>query len=173
MILKNQKQINLWINKYPHHEVSHNIKYMISAKLDGISALFYKGKLYSRGNGTKGRDISFLIPYLNGGGEMSQISHVLRGELIIKKEIFDKKYKQKYANARNLVFGILNRNYSSEYSEFYHNIDFVIYDVYDDSLCPSEKFSIMKNLEHSYNGIHCVCFYSHGSELNLEILKHH
>ena len=169
--MKTHKQIDLWTQKYSHTKVFHSIKYMISAKLDGISALFHNGKLYSRGNGTKGRDISFLIPYLNGGGEMAQITHILRGELIIKKEIFENKYKSKYANARNLVCGILNRNYSEEYSDFYHNIDFVIYDIYDDSLCPSEKFSIMKNLEHSYSGIHCVCFYSHGSQIKMEILN--
>ena len=169
--LKTQKQIDLWIQKYPHINVNHNIKYMMSAKLDGISALFCNGKLYSRGNGTKGRDISFLIPYLNGGGDMMQISHILRGELIIKKETFNNNYKSKYANARNLVCGILNRNYSEEYSNFYHNIDFVVYDIYDDTLRPSEKFSIMKNLEHSYNGIHCVCFYSHGSKITMENLN--
>ena len=38
--------------------------YTLSAKLDGVSAMYYRGKLYTRGNGSYGRDISYLIPFL-------------------------------------------------------------------------------------------------------------
>lgn len=109
--------------------------YTVTAKLDGISGMYHNGKLYTRGNGTKGRDISFLIPFLNIPSEFNfaeslNNSFALRGELIIKKSVFDSKYKDKYANARNLVCGLLNRNYSDEYIELYGDIDFVVYDLY-------------------------------------------
>lgn len=109
--------------------------YTVTAKLDGISGMYHNGKLYTRGNGTKGRDISFLMPFLNIPSEFNfaenlNNSFALRGELIIKKSVFNGKYKDKYANARNLVCGLLNRNYSDEYIELYEDIDFVVYDLY-------------------------------------------
>lgn len=109
--------------------------YTITAKLDGVSAMYYRGKLYTRGNGVCGRDISYLIPYLkqnmtmgNTLGENYEFG--LRGELIIRKSVFDKKYSGSFANSRNLVCGLLNRVYCKENENFYKNIDFVVYDVY-------------------------------------------
>ena len=167
--LKDAKHIDLWLQKYPIHS-NQEIQYVMSSKLDGISALFHNNQLYSRGNGTKGRNISFLLPYLNGGGEMSEINYVLRGELIMKKETFNTNYSKTYANARNLVCGILNRNYSEEYSDYYHNIDYVVYDIYDDSLTPYEKFTIIKALSQKYNGIKCACYYLHQTTFDTELL---
>ena len=109
--------------------------YTITAKLDGVSAMYYRGKLYTRGNGVCGRDISYLIPYLkqnmtigNTLGENYEFG--LRGELIIRKSVFDKKYSGSFANSRNLVCGLLNRVYCKENEKFYQNIEFVVYDVY-------------------------------------------
>ena len=53
--------------------------YVLSEKLDGISCLYYKGKMYLRGDGVKGVDITSL----GIGG--SRLECVVRGELIIKK----------------------------------------------------------------------------------------
>ena len=43
--------------------------YLVSEKLDGLSALLYienkQYKLYTRGNGSEGQDISYLIPLMN------------------------------------------------------------------------------------------------------------
>ena len=69
---------------------------MLSAKLDGVSALYVAEngktpKLYTRGNGTYGQDISPLIPHLirkNVDGV------AVRGEIIVRKEIFEKKYSK-------------------------------------------------------------------------------
>jgi len=109
--------------------------YTVTAKLDGISGMYHNGKLYTRGNGKNGRDISFLIPFLDLPSDFHfaanlNNSFALRGELIIKKSVFDSKYKDKYANARNLVCGLLNRNYSDEHMELYGDINFVVYDLY-------------------------------------------
>ena len=162
--LKSNKEIQNWLSKYTIQSIQDNVKYLISAKLDGISALFYQGKLYSRGNGTYGRDISFLIPYLNIS-HLNQLSHSFRGELIISKSIFNSKYQEKYANSRNLVCGILNRNFNHDYEPFYKDITFVIYDIYDDTISPKDKFSIMKNIEKQIPSIKCVSFYAHNQEL--------
>lgn len=109
--------------------------YTITAKLDGISGLYHKNRLYTRGNGCYGRDISFLIPFLGIPTDFSFAfglgdNFALRGELIIKKSVFEEKYKDKYANARNLVCGLLNRTFSKDHIEMYIDVEFVSYDVY-------------------------------------------
>lgn len=68
-----------WKNKYKG-------PYVLSAKLDGISGLYStegdEKKLYTRGNGKIGQDISHLIPYLK---LPSTKNITVRGELIMKK----------------------------------------------------------------------------------------
>jgi NAD-dependent DNA ligase len=84
--------------------------YVLSCKLDGVSGLYTtegdKPKLYTRGDGRVGQDVSHFIPYLRLPREKNI---VIRGEFIIPKNIFESKYKNKFANARNLVSGIINR----------------------------------------------------------------
>lgn len=84
--------------------------YILSCKLDGVSGLYVtegdKPKLYTRGDGKIGQDVSHFIPYLRLPKEKGL---AIRGEFIIPKNIFDLKYKGKFANARNLVSGIINR----------------------------------------------------------------
>ena len=109
--------------------------YTVTAKLDGISGLYHDNKLYTRGNGKFGRDISFLLPFLKLPKNFDFASNLnnnfaLRGELIIKKSVFESKYKDKFANARNLVCGLLNRNFSDEYIDMYTDLDFIVYDLY-------------------------------------------
>jgi NAD-dependent DNA ligase len=122
--------------------------YTVTAKLDGVSAMYYHGKLYTRGNGICGRDISYLIPFLKQKMDVlgKDYEFGLRGELIIRKTIFDEKYSTTFANSRNLVCGLLNRVYSKENEEFYCNIDFVVYDVYHrNPLRFSNKIKIIEN----------------------------
>ena len=117
--------------------------YGISAKLDGISAMYHNNKLYTRGNGIKGRDISYLLPFLK---LPINLDYTLRGELIMKKSVFSEKYGH-YANARNLVCGLLNRVYSEENNSLYNDIDFVVYDIYyHDPLQFYNKIKILKTL---------------------------
>ena len=54
---KTEKEIINWMKKYKG-------PYMVSAKLDGISALFMEGeRLYTRGNGTMGRDRKRVVTF--------------------------------------------------------------------------------------------------------------
>ena len=50
----------------------------------------YDIKLYTRGNGTEGQDISHLLEYINGFPNVNNIKSkylAIRGELIISKRI--------------------------------------------------------------------------------------
>ena len=142
---KTQKEIVNWQKKYKG-------PYVISAKLDGISALYSDNKLYTRGNGSHGRDISYLLlflnlPYLEG--------MAFRGELIMKKSTFSSKYSTKYSNSRNLVCGIMNRNFNQEETDIYNDIDFIIYDIYShNDMSISRKFTILEN----YNKLNGISF---------------
>jgi DNA ligase (NAD+) len=116
---------------------------MISAKLDGISLMMTteKGdmKLYTRGNGKYGQDVSHLAPYL-------KIPHIpyasVRGELLIKKETFAKKYSKKFANARNFVSGVVNAKNVN--INMINDLDFVAYELIEPERTPFEQFSFLE-----------------------------
>ena len=150
---KTSKLVNQWIKKYQG-------PYIISAKLDGISAMYVNDQLYTRGNGTQGRNISYLIPYLKMGNLNSQS---VRGELIIRKSVFEKKYKKTYSNARNLVCGLLNRQYKKEYESTYKDIEFIAYDMYNYIEHYEDKFNWL--IKQQFN---VVAFHNNIDKLNCE-----
>lgn len=85
--------------------------YVLSYKLDGISALLYKKNnkisMYTRGNGIEGQDISHCIKDIGINTEKMLEGDAIRGELIISKANF-KKIEDTMSNARNAVAGIIN-----------------------------------------------------------------
>jgi NAD-dependent DNA ligase len=90
--------------------------YTLSDKLDGVSGLLIKKndgntKLYTRGDGVKGQDISYLLPHIisTKGNKLKNIPKgtAIRGELIISKKDF-KKISGELKNARNAVAGLVN-----------------------------------------------------------------
>ena len=124
--------------------------YVLSCKLDGVSGLYSteggKAKLYTRGNGTIGQDISNFIPYMN----LPKTSNItVRGEFIIKKELFKTKYSAEFANSRNFVAGVINQKKPDPLK--CADLSFVTYEVLYPSLKPSEQ---MKYLE--TNGFNTV-----------------
>jgi len=127
-----------WMKKYTG-------PYVLSCKLDGVSGLYTTEgktpKLYTRGDGTVGQDISHLIPYLRLPKTKGV---VIRGEFIIPKSIFDTKYKTKFANPRNLVAGIINHKTVSETAR---DIHFVSYEVIKPVLKPSEQMDFLGTLD--------------------------
>lgn len=110
--------------------------YVASDKLDGVSALIHKNgtkiKMYTRGNGIDGQDISYLVPYVvpkNVKFNKIPDGTAIRGELIIGKKEFQalKKKDNKLKNARNTVAGLVN---SKTYSvELANATDFIGYSV--------------------------------------------
>jgi len=121
--------------------------YVESAKLDGVSGMYVnvsgeKPRLYTRGNGKVGQDVSHIIPYLN----LPKTSDaVVRGEFVLPKAVFEKKYAAEFSNARNLVAGIIN-SLKKVSVQKYKDLDFVVYEVIVPELAPWEQ---MKYLEKS------------------------
>jgi NAD-dependent DNA ligase len=136
--IKNSKDVIDWSHKY-------NGPYYISDKLDGISALLVLdkingNKLYTRGNGSKGNDITPLLKYLNIP-QLNEEYVVVRGELIMCKDKF-KKYSDNMANARNLVCGTVNSKRVNK--ERMNDIDFVAYEIVEPWLPIKDQFKALK-----------------------------
>ena len=130
--------------------------YVISCKLDGVSALYStekdSPKLYTRGDGKYGQSIDHLIEYLNLPTDKNI---TLRGELIIKEKLFQEKYSSKYSNSRNFISGLVNKKkLTKEDISILKDIDFVGYEVIKpENLKPSEQLNLILTL----NG-NCVKF---------------
>jgi NAD-dependent DNA ligase/DNA polymerase/3'-5' exonuclease PolX len=125
--------------------------YVLSCKLDGVSGLYTtegnKPNLYTRGDGKIGQDISHLIPFLR----LPKIKGiVIRGEFIIPKNLFEAKYKDKFANPRNMVAGIVNQKTINETIKDLH---FVAYEVMKPILKPSEQMAYLETLD-----VECVLY---------------
>jgi DNA ligase (NAD+) len=114
--------------------------YVLSRKLDGVSGLYSTEgpapKLYTRGNGTVGQDISHLIPYLR----LPHVKNtVVRGEFIVSKTVFQAKYSQTFANPRNFVAGIINQKKPDPLR--CADVDFVVYEVLQPAMKPSAQMA--------------------------------
>jgi len=117
--------------------------YVMSCKLDGVSGLYSTEngelKLYTRGDGTVGQDISHFLPYL----KLPKVENaVVRGEFIMTKATFNAKYKDHFANPRNLIAGTINR---LTVNDVIYDINFVAYEVLVPSLTPSEQMAFLQN----------------------------
>jgi len=127
-----------WMEKYKG-------PYVLSCKLDGVSGLYSTEekvpKLYTRGDGKVGQDISHLIPYLRLPKTKGV---VIRGEFIIPKSVFEKKYKTKFANPRNMVAGLINHK---SVNEAIRDINFVSYEVMKPVMKPSEQMDFLSTLD--------------------------
>ena len=130
--------VKKWILKYKG-------PYIVSCKLDGISALYTnkngEERLYTRGNGKEGQDISHLIKYVIWKDkDKSKYDFdnyiVLRGEIIIKPKVFKDKYEKDFANPRNFVSGIVNKKTIDP--NILYDLDFVPYEVIEPIIKPSE-----------------------------------
>jgi NAD-dependent DNA ligase len=148
-------------------------KYVISDKLDGVSGLFgnINGvyKLFTRGNGIEGSDISHVVPYIKGIPKELKNNVWVRGELIIRKELFESKYRNKNVNGkvykcgRNMVSGILNAKTARS---ALHDLHFVTYEIVEDN--PEVILNQMKELKRL--GFEVVK-YGLVNKLSVEILK--
>ena len=120
--------------------------YVLSCKLDGVSGLYTTEgdtpKLYTRGNGTIGQDVSHLISVLKLPKEKGI---VVRGEFIIPRTTFEEKYKDKFANPRNMVSGIVN---SKTVDSKANDLHFVTYELIRPIVKPSEQLVKLQELNY-------------------------
>jgi DNA ligase (NAD+) len=127
--------------------------YVISCKLDGVSGLYTTEgpvpKLYTRGDGKVGQDISYLIQHMN----LPKTKNiVLRGEFIIPKKVFETKYKANFANPRNMVAGIINHKTVDKNK--IADVHFVAYEVIKPVMKPSDQMAFLStnlNIECALN----------------------
>lgn len=110
-------------------------KFWVMPKYDGISASIYlindEFKLITRGNGIEGVDISYkfrkslnkLIGTALHKDMKSGIVESIKGEILMRKSIFEESYSDKYKNCRNTVAGLMNSQDLINESDF----DIIIY----------------------------------------------
>lgn len=137
-----EEKLNNFLAKFNHKE------FVVQEKLDGVSCLYVYGgnnhnslrtdlsrqrlerdiKLYTRGNGSVGTDITHLIDYgLTLPHPTHSSSFMVRGELVISKKKFKVKYAETFKNIRNMVSGQLAKKNPEK--SIVADIDFVAYEV--------------------------------------------
>jgi DNA ligase (NAD+) len=135
--LKLQAEIDKWMTR---SRASH---YHLSTKLDGCSALWFPatGKLYTRGDGMAGRDISNFAQHFQGLPTTAAVTAV-RGELIIRT---DSPVIPAGKLARNIVAGILNRKPHEFDAALFAAVRFVAYELISpNDKAPEEAYKLMR-----------------------------
>jgi DNA ligase (NAD+) len=138
--------LDSWLLKYKG-------PYIISDKLDGVSAQIYNDpklglKMYTRGEmtdeGNIGQDITDLLKYIDAGSVKNIPSgHSIRGELIITKDDFENA-KTKYKNIRNAVIGVVGTKKDLDVS-FAKLIKFVSYAIIYPEYKQEEQMKLLKS----------------------------
>jgi len=108
--IKTEPELTRWIAKYPG-------PYVLEDKVDGITLLYISMiqngvrtyRLYTRGGGTEGKDVTHVIPFLNL--PMLEYDLAVRGEAVMFKDTFEQ-IGSGFANPRNLVSGIFSQKES-------------------------------------------------------------
>jgi DNA ligase (NAD+) len=142
---KTEKDIDKWIKTYPD-------EVLLSDKLDGISFLLNKknGKIQilTRGNGKEGKDISKIQDFVNIN-KLNKLNKkkdfMVRGEILVSKENYIK-VKDEFANPRSFVAGMSNQKDFSKKEEYLKLVDFVVYELIEPIMKPSEQMEFLKDL---------------------------
>ncbi len=137
--IKPDGSLQKWLAKFP------TTHYHASTKLDGCSALWFPatGKLYTRGDGLKGRDISAFVRLFKGLSSKGASAGIraIRGELIMRT---DSPAIPAGKLARNIVAGALNRKGSEVDPALFAEIRFVAYELVDPvTLTPTAAYQIL------------------------------
>lgn len=145
-IKDDKKAIDNWKIKYTGSVI-------ISDKLDGISCLFYKNdtniKIYTRGNGIEGQDISHLRNYITFPN-ITDNKFAIRGELIISKENWES-IKDLGSNARNVVAGAIHSKILNK--KLLNCIEFISYDILFPEMKIEDSFNYFtkNNIKSAYH----------------------
>ena len=133
--------LSKWLVKYNKPK-----SYVLSAKLDGVSGLYVvdggKAKLYTRGDGIIGKDISHLIPSLRLPNPTVHTDYVIRGEFLISKENFAAHFKSK-KNARNAVAGLINKLVGINEHQW---VDFVGYEMMKPEMVSGDQLKTLRDV---------------------------
>jgi NAD-dependent DNA ligase len=156
----NEKSLTKWLK-------THNKDILISDKIDGLSSLLVislatnnnlKMHLYKHGDGNEGQDISHLLDHISIGEIDKKLiikaiteksntkGHIaLRGEIIIRNDIYDSKYNKMYPKARSLIAGIVNSKKPD--ASIVRDMEIVFYElIYPSGLIFTEQFAMIARL---------------------------
>jgi len=125
--------------------------FIVSDKLDGVSALLQVSgttwSLYTRGDGTKGQNISHLLGFIKGipvpPTKVQTSKIALRGELILSKDAWAR-LSHKGSNARNVVAGTVNAKHPDP--EIMRELEYKVYSVYEPRMTPSDSLRYAQNM---------------------------
>ena len=143
-LFKGEGNVASWSSKMPG-------PYFVSTKMDGTSGLYHDGHMYTKGDATHGRDISHVIPFLG----VPEVDYTVRGEIVIRKDIFDTKYKDKQSGSTNTLRKV-NRNSVSGAigsithidQEFLSDLEFLAYEIIlpgtQQQMSPSKQFDMLE-----------------------------
>ncbi|MEH6454729.1 MAG: BRCT domain-containing protein [Cocleimonas sp.] len=94
--------------------INEELLYRISPKLDGLAASYIAAdeKIYTRGDGLSGNDITHL--YENGLKLVGDSNDDNIGEITVLQSYFDSQLKGEFAHPRNFVAGLANSNSLNE-----------------------------------------------------------
>ena len=131
------KEIELYLRKYPNHT------FTIMDKIDGITILDTPTDAITRGGKGKGSLVTRIKKYIN----FPPIKDVMvRGELVMNKNVFIQKYSQQFENARNIIFGSITSKESFK-PETVADLSFLAYRYINSELLPqSEQIKILTSL---------------------------
>lgn len=162
-------EIKRWIFNNESNE------YIIEDKLDGISCLVIikkgKIKLYTRGDGIIGADISYLLQYFDNIPKnlenLENISINVRGELIIPLKIFNEKYSKEYANPRNMVAGCVG---AKKVKTGLNDIKFIAYEIveYGINIKPTDQLEYLNSI--GFTVVHSEIVKSFNIDILMETL---
>ena len=139
--VKTEDRLKNFMQKYTTSDL------IYSEKLDGCSILLFKDKnnnlcLSTRGDGKFGSDITHLIPHLKLGSVKNDL--IIRGEIIMRKDIFNTHFAKDFPNARNLVSGIINSKTID--TSTLSKCDIVAYSLPNSKYSPAESFNLLHQL---------------------------
>lgn len=142
------EQFKDWWDKHLHDDI------VVETKCDGCGVVLHyeNGKFVyarSRGDSEYGVDLTdkmkavkipdhLILVHINSDGSkwaenITDGTTDIRGEVIIKKLVFDEKYKDQFKNGRNMVSGLMGQK---EVSPILKDCMFIAYDLFDN---PSEN----------------------------------
>ena len=158
--------VSRWVDKMINYTGDPDDPVVLTLKLDGISLLLSystkTGKLlkaYTRGDGAVGSDITskvnFIVSIPKQLPKPRQVyspivklipaKTVVRGELILRKSVFDKYFAKDYANARNLVASIRTSDNPSKF--LLGKVDFVAYSIVTSDLPKRRQLALLKKFK--------------------------
>lgn len=147
------KRITSWVNVQKCNE------FVISDKLNGVSCLVCfdstgNVKMYTRGDGYKGADISYFADKIHGVKPKTRIINLnVRGELIITTEKFNELYASEYKNSLAMLVSVVN---SKTLKKPVKHMRFVAYEIVTDKIDSKQSKNFTSLRDYGFEVAHNV-----------------